>query len=111
MLHCSSSDCIIDSLTFSNGSSAIPSLYCVKLNSNITGTLSELIPAKVNAFTGNGKSSTIQISFSLSLYHPRTMESNVPLGRVIDSTLLGIKYDSNPPPTGPKEPHDALLNS
>ena len=96
---------------FSNGPSVIFSLYPVRLNSNITGALSELIPANVNAFTGNGKSSTIHISLSLPLYHPRTIESVVPSGVVIDSALLGIRYDSSPPPTGPNAPHDALLNS
>ena len=99
------------SVMSANGSSAIPSLYCVKSNSNITGGVSELIPAYANALTGNGKLSTNHTSLSLSLYHPITTLSVVLSGSVIDSTLLGIRYDSNPPPTGPNEPHDELLNS
>ena len=94
-----------------NGSTVTFSLYCVKLNSNITGAVSELIPAKVNAFTGNGKLSTSHISLSLSLYHPTTTASVVLPATVIDSTLLGVRFDSNPPPTGPNDPHDAALNS
>ena len=86
-------------------------LYCCSSNSYITGTFSDSIPAKVFAFTGNGKSSTNQISLSFSLYQPTTIVSSVPLGVVIVSTLFGIKLDTNPPPTGPNAPHDVLLNS
>ena len=107
----SSSPLLIDSTTSLNGSSVMFCLYCCSSNSYITGTFSDSIPAKVFAFTGNGKSSTNQISLSFSLYQPTTIVSSVPLGVVIVSTLFGIKLDTNPPPTGPNAPHDVLLNS